>query len=163
MLSSRKAAIGPEKDIKGWQEALKLMPAGSKWQLFVSPGLAYGERGVPRANIPPNAALIFDVELLSVGRPGARPAASNAPRKMTVAPEQVDGAKRLFKQQEKRKQRYNRRKINELKISITLDDDNCGGICGRERGRAATLGARQGPARRAGCHQAGADASSSSG
>jgi FKBP-type peptidyl-prolyl cis-trans isomerase len=52
--------------IKGWVEALQLMPAGSKWQLFVPPDLAYGENGVPRAKIGPNAALIFDVELISV-------------------------------------------------------------------------------------------------
>jgi len=52
--------------IKGWTEALQLMPAGSKWQLFVPPDLAYGENGVPRAKIGPNAALIFEVELLSV-------------------------------------------------------------------------------------------------
>jgi len=52
--------------IKGWQEALQLMPAGSKWQLFVPPDLAYGERGVPRVNVGPNATLIFEVELLSV-------------------------------------------------------------------------------------------------
>jgi len=52
--------------IKGWTEALQLMPAGSKWQLFVPPDLAYGENGVPRAKIGPNSALIFEVELLSV-------------------------------------------------------------------------------------------------
>ncbi|PYT67847.1 MAG: hypothetical protein DMG39_22880 [Acidobacteria bacterium] len=52
--------------IKGWVEALQLMPAGSKWQLFVPPDLAYGENGVPRAKIGPNAALIFEAELISV-------------------------------------------------------------------------------------------------
>jgi FKBP-type peptidyl-prolyl cis-trans isomerase len=52
--------------IKGWTEALQLMPAGSKWQLFVPPDLAYGESGVPRAKIGPNAAVIFEVELISV-------------------------------------------------------------------------------------------------
>ncbi len=52
--------------IKGWTEALQLMPAGSKWQLFLPSDLAYGENGVPRAKIGPNAALIFEVELLSV-------------------------------------------------------------------------------------------------
>lgn len=51
--------------IRGWTEALKLMPVGSKWQLFVPPDLGYGERGMGQA-IPPNAALVFEVELLSI-------------------------------------------------------------------------------------------------
>jgi FKBP-type peptidyl-prolyl cis-trans isomerase len=50
--------------IAGWKEALKLMPVGSHWKLYVPPALAYGERGVG-ADIAPNEALVFDVELLS--------------------------------------------------------------------------------------------------
>jgi FKBP-type peptidyl-prolyl cis-trans isomerase FklB len=51
--------------IKGWTEALQLMPVGSKWQLFVPADLAYGQRGAG-GDIGPGATLIFEVELLSI-------------------------------------------------------------------------------------------------
>jgi len=51
--------------IKGWTEALQLMPVGSKWQLFVPADLAYGPRAAG-PDIGPNSTLIFEVELLSI-------------------------------------------------------------------------------------------------
>ena len=50
--------------IKGWTEGLQLMPTGSKWRFFLPAHLGYGERGAG-AQIGPNSALIFDVELIS--------------------------------------------------------------------------------------------------
>ncbi len=62
--------------IKGWTEALQLMPVGSKWQLVVPPDLAYGARGAGEA-IGPDQTLIFEVELMSI-KPKDQPAASPA-------------------------------------------------------------------------------------
>jgi FKBP-type peptidyl-prolyl cis-trans isomerase len=52
--------------IKGWTEALQLMPVGSKWQLFIPGDMAYGDRGAG-GDIGPGETLIFEVELLSIG------------------------------------------------------------------------------------------------
>jgi FKBP-type peptidyl-prolyl cis-trans isomerase FklB len=51
--------------IKGWTEALQLMPVGSKWQLVIPADLAYGDRG-PSPEIGPGSTLVFEVELLSI-------------------------------------------------------------------------------------------------
>ena len=62
--------------IKGWTEALQLMPVGSKWQLFIPADLAYGDRRAGQ-DITPGSTLIFDVELLSIkdkNQPAAQPA-----------------------------------------------------------------------------------------
>lgn len=59
------ATFGVSQVIPGWIEALRLMPVGSKWRLFIPSNLAYGEHGAGDV-IEPNSTLIFDVELLDI-------------------------------------------------------------------------------------------------
>ena len=59
------STFGVTQVIKGWQEALQLMPVGSKWKVFIPQELGYGARGAGE-NIPPYSALIFEMELLSI-------------------------------------------------------------------------------------------------
>jgi FKBP-type peptidyl-prolyl cis-trans isomerase FklB len=59
------ATFGVTQVIQGWQEALQLMPQGSKWRLYIPYNLAYGERGAG-GKIGPYATLIFDIELITI-------------------------------------------------------------------------------------------------
>lgn len=59
------ATFGVTQVIPGWVEALQMMKEGAKWRLYIPSALAYGTNGAGRA-IGPNAALIFDVELIKV-------------------------------------------------------------------------------------------------
>jgi FKBP-type peptidyl-prolyl cis-trans isomerase FklB len=63
--------------IKGWSEALQLMPVGSKWQLFIPSDLAYGPRGAGN-DIGPNSTIVFEVELISI-KPQIAQGATPAP------------------------------------------------------------------------------------
>ena len=68
------ASFRADQVIRGWTEALTMMPVGSKWQLYIPQELAYGERNA--GQIKPYSALIFDVELVGiVGQPTEAPAA----------------------------------------------------------------------------------------
>jgi FKBP-type peptidyl-prolyl cis-trans isomerase len=70
--------------IKGWTEALQLMPVGSKWQLWVPPDLAYGTQSAG-PDIGPNSTLIFEVELVSIEPKTETPAAGTTPPPATHA------------------------------------------------------------------------------
>ena len=59
------ATFGVSQVISGWTEALQLMKVGDKWRLYIPPDMAYGEAS-PTPAIPPNSALVFEVELLEV-------------------------------------------------------------------------------------------------
>jgi FKBP-type peptidyl-prolyl cis-trans isomerase len=68
-------SFGVGQVIPGWTEALQLMPVGSKWKLTIPPELGYGPGGAGQV-IGPNAALVFDVELISIAEPEAEETAA---------------------------------------------------------------------------------------
>ena len=70
------ASFRADQVIKGWTEALTMMPVGSKWQLFIPQELAYGERNM--GQIKPYSTLIFDVELVGIDKPAAEKAEPKA-------------------------------------------------------------------------------------
>jgi FKBP-type peptidyl-prolyl cis-trans isomerase len=70
--------------IQGWREAVLMMKEGAKWQIFVPSNLAYGENGA--GPIPPNATLIFEIELIRVEADGAAPPKASQPAPQSSKP-----------------------------------------------------------------------------
>lgn len=86
------ASFRADQVIKGWTEALTMMPVGSKWQLFIPQELAYGERNM--GNIKPYSALIFDVELLGIDKPKTEEPAKTETAKPTAKKTAKKGQKK---------------------------------------------------------------------
>jgi FKBP-type peptidyl-prolyl cis-trans isomerase FkpA/FKBP-type peptidyl-prolyl cis-trans isomerase FklB len=59
--------------VPGWREGIALMPVGSKYRFWIPAALGYGEQGTPGGPIPPNATLVFEVELLGIEKGGKPP------------------------------------------------------------------------------------------
>lgn len=59
--------------VPGWREGISLMPVGSKYRFWIPAALGYGEQGTPGGPIPPNATLVFEVELLGIEKGGKPP------------------------------------------------------------------------------------------
>ena len=65
--------------VPGWREGVQLMNVGSKYKLWIPASLGYGETGTPGGPIPPNATLVFEIELLGIGQPQPQPGAAPQP------------------------------------------------------------------------------------
>lgn len=89
---SKPATFRADQVIKGWTEALTMMPVGSKWQLFIPQELAYGSRDA--GQIKPFSALIFDVELVGIDKPVAKAAAKPVASKEEKGAKAAAGAKK---------------------------------------------------------------------
>ena len=66
------AEIPLQQVVPGWQEGIALMPVGSKYTFWIPAKLGYGDKGTPGGPIPPNATLVFEVELLDIVKPEAK-------------------------------------------------------------------------------------------
>jgi FKBP-type peptidyl-prolyl cis-trans isomerase len=62
------AEIPLQQVVPGWQEGIALMPVGSKYTFWIPAKLGYGDKGTPGGPIPPNATLVFEVELLDIAK-----------------------------------------------------------------------------------------------
>ena len=92
--------FGVTQVIKGWTEALQLMPVGSKWELYIPYNLAYGERGAGR-DIKPYDALIFTVELVDIEKPEAKAAEKSNEKPAVKVANKLVGKKNLSKGKKK--------------------------------------------------------------
>ena len=92
--------FGVTQVIKGWTEALQLMPVGSKWELYIPYNLAYGERGAGR-DIKPYDALIFTVELVDIEKQEAKTAEKSNEKPAVKVANKLVGKKNLSKGKKK--------------------------------------------------------------
>ena len=81
----------PDQVIKGWTEALTMMPQGSTWELYIPQDLAYGSRAA--GNIKPYSTLIFKVELVKIDRKQEAPAKDVKAEKQTASKKKVAAKK----------------------------------------------------------------------
>lgn len=89
---NKPATFSVNRVVKGWTEALQLMPVGSKWQVFIPGELGYGARGAGE-KIGPNSTLIFEVELLEILKEDPNKSSKKKSNTVTIKP----GAKKTVK------------------------------------------------------------------